>query len=219
MRNFMNIINESVVEEAFDDFKDPMLDKPDNGDQPVESDFDMFKDEGDAGAPASSQDVSSEEPEACTDCDEVGKALNAKDMKVFASAYKKFSAGAIESINADEAKELAEIMIALLQSKIAEPAIEESNQDNKLARDAVTNGQPAPENPNAPKKAMTPADKRTQQTTDQTNQAAADAAADPKAAAKTVPGQKPAPGQPADAEQATGEDAKKFIKNKGIPVK
>lgn len=202
------------IKEAFDDFKDPMFDKEhdDNAEQ-AENDFQMFKDEGEVGAPDTAKPQESDKAEgedndACEgdDCEEIGKSLNAKDMKAFVGGYKKLCAGAVESISVEEAKELAEIMLALFKSKVEENPIEESNQDNKVAREAEAAGKPVPENPNAPKKPMTAADKH----------AANAAAAEQPKVAPTGP--KPAPSEAKktdqQAQEAGAEEAKQFVKKK-----
>lgn len=225
MRNYIDLINQNLtktIEEAFDDFKDPMFEKEGDEDaEQAQNDFQMFKDEGEVGAPdtAKPQETEAaddESGEACEgdDCEKIGQALNAKDMKLFTSAYTKLCAGAVESINVDEAKELAEIMLALFRSKVEENPIEESNQDNKLAREAAANNEPAPVNPNAPKKPQSPADKR-----------AAVAAAKEKAAAPSGPAPAPSEAKTPDAEAdaqtddeiaAGGEEAGKFARQKGV---
>ncbi len=216
--------------EAFDDFKDPALEKPDNGDEKVESDFDMFKDEGEAGAPDTASDVS--EPKG--DIDEVAAALNAKDPEVFSSGYKKLCAGAIDSIDVTEAKELADTMLALLKKRIEDGPIEESNQDIKMANDAAAKGEPAPQNPNAPKAPLTPNDARAQQAAATNNQSGqqtqpnaqqgqpnAQAPANSTAAptnANAAPTPNKAASEPEDDEEAT-EEAADIVRKAGIPVK
>lgn len=202
---------EKVISEAFDDFKDPALDKETDDSKQPENDFQMFKDKAEVGAPETAKNdetESNDDAQDCEgdDCEEIGKSLNAKDMKAFVGGYKKLCAGAVESISTDEAKELAEIMLALFKSKIEDNPIEESNQDNKLERDAEASGKAAPENPNAPKKPLSPAEKR---------EAAANTN-DPKAAPS---GPKPAPSEAKKAPATSdadedAEEAKEFVKKK-----